>query len=132
MRHVIASVMGKSSNQDAHLDARKDQGSEGRRFTYWIAFILVAAGAGFILFRVATEDFKRLIDLVTITSFVIAPVLVLFNHLSVTGREVPLSFRPGFLWRGWSWLCFVVTLVFALWYLLDRAGLFQVESTVVG
>ena len=136
LRHVIASAMGKNGDEDAekdaHLDPQKDQGSEGRRFSYWIAFILVATGAGFILFRVATEDFKRLIDLVTITSFVIAPVLVLFNHLSVTGREVPMSFRPGFIWRGWSWLCFVVTLVFALWYLLDRAGLLQLGSAAGG
>ena len=126
LRHVIESSMGKDSEESGEEENRRsDRGSEGRRISYWLAFILVAAGAGVILFRVVPEDFKRLIDFVTITSFVIAPVLVLFNHLSVTGREVPKSARPGFIWRGWSWLCFLVTFVFALWYLLDMAGLLQ-------
>ena len=132
LRHVIESAMGRRSEEDSDPEPKEVRGSEGGRWAYWIAFVLVATGAGVILFRVVPEDFKRLIDFVTITSFVIAPVLVLFNHLSVTGREVPKSARPGIVWRGWSWLCFAVTLCFALWYLLDKAGLFQLGSPAGG
>lgn len=133
LRHVIESAMGRNPDDGEDVDSGKpERGSEGGRTSYWAAYVLVAAGAGVILFRVVPDDFKRLIDFVTITSFLIAPVLVLFNHLCVTGKEMPASARPGFIWRGWSWLCFLVTLVFAVWYLLDRSGLLQLESTVVG
>ncbi|MCP4836445.1 MAG: divalent metal cation transporter [Phycisphaera sp.] len=133
IRRVLESTMDDVDKKAVQGDAvRPDRGSEGGRITYWMAFVAVAAGAGVILFRVVPQDFKRLVDFVTITSFLIAPVLVLFNHLCVTGPEMPESSRPGIIWRGWSWLCFLVTLVFALWYLLDLSGLLQLESTVVG
>ena len=82
-----------------------------------------------ILFRIEPGDFKRLIDFVTISSFLIAPVLVLFNHWCVTGDEMPESLRPNLLWRAWSWLCFVMTGGFAVWYLLDRFLLVQAAAT---
>ena len=74
--------------------------------------------------------FKGLIDVVTISSFVVAPVLVLLNHLCVTGEEMPPTARPGLLWRGWSWTCFGVTAVFAGWYLVDLLG--QLGGTAGG
>ena len=135
LRHVIESAMGRSPDGEIDDEPGNHRSHAGGRWAYWIAFILVSTGAGIILFRAVPEDFKRLIDFVTITSFLIAPVLVLFNHLSMTGREVPVSARPGFVWRAWSWLCFLVTLVFALWYLwhvMESAGLFQLAPTSGG
>ena len=99
-----------SSNEET---ARR---SEGGLLVYWIAFFGIASGAMLILVKVVPADFKRLIDLVTITSFLVAPVLVLFNHLCVTGREMPISLRPNVVWRAWSWVCFAATLGLALVY----------------
>ena len=126
IRRVLESTMDDVDKKVVPDDpARSDRGSEGGRLTYWLAFVAVAAGAGVILFCVVPQDFKRLVDFVTITSFLIAPVLVLFNHLCVTGPEMPESSRPGIIWRSWSWLCFAVTMIFASWYLLESSGLVQ-------
>ena len=56
------------------------------------------------------------IDLVTTVSFLIAPVLVIFNHLCVNGDEVPKADRPGTVWQVWSWVAIVSTSVFAAYY----------------
>lgn len=93
--------------------------SEGTLLGYWIGFVIVAAGAVAILANVldaAGVGFKSLVDLVTTVSFLVAPVLVLFNHFCVTGPEMPSSRVPGSLWRAWSWLAFLATGVFATYY----------------
>ncbi|MAC20856.1 MAG: permease [Phycisphaerae bacterium] len=97
--------------------SESERGSEGGILAYWISFLGIAAGAIWILVKVVPADFKRLIDLVTITSFLVAPVLVFFNHRCVTGPEMPSSLRPNLMWRTWSWICFAATLGLALVYL---------------
>ena len=86
---------------------------------YWAAFAVIAVGAAMILMTVLgshTGGFKVLIDLVTIVSFLVAPVLVLFNHLCIIGAEVPREHRPSTLWQAWSWIAIASTSIFAAIY----------------
>jgi len=93
--------------------------STGDPRVYWAAFAVIGLGASAILLAVlgtASGGFKTLVDLVTIVSFLVAPVLVLFNHLCITGAEVPREHRPSILWQAWSWLAVVSTTALAAIY----------------
>jgi Mn2+/Fe2+ NRAMP family transporter len=86
---------------------------------YWIAFGVIGVGAALILLTVLGSQsggFKALVDLVTIVSFLVAPILVLFNHLCIMGAEVPSEHRPSMIWQAWSWLAFGSTAIFAAIY----------------
>lgn len=86
---------------------------------YWSAFGAVAFGAILVLFGAldsAGVGFTTLIDLVTTVSFLVAPVLVVFNHLCVNGAEVPEADRPSTVWQAWSWTAILATSIFAAYY----------------
>lgn len=86
---------------------------------YWWSFGVIAVGAVMILLGVldgAGVGFKSLIDLVTTISFLVAPVLVIFNHLCVNGDEVPKADRPSLVWQIWSWGAIAATSIFAAYY----------------
>ena len=133
MWNTVGRSIGRDREDDDPPSDGKDVPPGMNRVVYWISFVVVAAGAMAIPLGVLSGTsitFKGLIDVVTISSFVVAPVLVLLNHLCVTGEEMPPTARPGLLWRGWSWTCFGVTAVFAGWYLVDLLG--QLGGTAGG
>jgi Mn2+/Fe2+ NRAMP family transporter len=86
---------------------------------YWISFSVIAAGAALIMLLILGSHaggFKTLVDLVTVVSFLLAPVLVVFNHLCINGAEVPSEHRPNLVWQIWSWIAIVSTSIFAAVY----------------
>ena len=104
--------------------ASVDDASPGRRSrAYWIAMLVGVAGAMVVLFGGIASNrfsFTSLIDLVTITSFLAAPILAAMNHRCVFGPDLDAADRPGRLWWGWSWVCIVGTGGFAAFYVLGR------------
>ena len=87
---------------------------------YWISFSVIAVGAAVILLAVLggqSGGFKALVDLVTVVSFLVAPVLVVFNHLCINGAEVPSEHRPSLVWQIWSWIAMVSTSIFTAVYM---------------
>ena len=96
----------------------------GSRTVYGIAFAIGSVGATLILwFGLAPENgitFTELVDVVTITSFLAAPLLALFNHRCVFSSEIPVGDRPTRLWWVWSWIGIVVLAGFAVAYTLGR------------
>ncbi len=86
---------------------------------YWMSFGVIGIGASLILLTVLggnSGGFKVLVDLVTVVSFLVAPVLVLFNHLCINGAEIPSEHRPSIVWQAWSWLAIGSTAIFAAIY----------------
>ncbi|MCH2161169.1 MAG: hypothetical protein MK085_04765 [Phycisphaerales bacterium] len=101
----------------------RNQGPEGAKSTYWVVFALGAVGAMLILvFMLGREgvNFTHLVDFVTITSFIAAPILAYLNHRVVHSDEVPAEFQPSPLLRTWSWFGIVVMGSFALAYVVFR------------
>lgn len=104
----------------------RQEGPEGSRRMYWLAYVVGVIGAMLILiFALGRKDisFTSLVDFVTITSFIAAPVLAFFNHRAANAAEIPAEFRPGPLLQAWSWLGIVVMGSFALGYIIFRIWL---------
>jgi len=109
----------------------RQQGPEGSRTSYWVVFVIGSAGAMLILlFTLGRQgmNFTHLVDFVTITSFIAAPVLALLNHRAVTSSDMPAELRPTRLWQAWSWLGITVMAAFALAYIGFRLGLFNMGA----
>ena len=109
-------------------EARPERGDgpEGSRRNYWIVFGIGSLGAMIILaFTLGRTEisFTHLVDFVTITSFVAAPLLAFFNHRAVHSSEVPENLRPSYFISVWSWIGIVIMGTFALGYVLMRLGI---------
>jgi Mn2+/Fe2+ NRAMP family transporter len=102
-------------------------GPEGSRKAYWGTFVAGTVGAMLILaFTLGREgvSFTNLVDFVTITSFIAAPILAFFNHRAVHSAEVPVKDRPSALVSAWSWIGIALMASFALGYIVFRVWLF--------
>ena len=109
-------------------EARPGQGDgpEGSKRNYWIVFVIGSLGAMMILvFTLGRTgvSFTYLVDFVTITSFVAAPLLAFFNHRAVHSPEVPENLRPSRFISVWSWVGIVIMGTFACGYVLMRLGI---------
>ena len=104
------------------------QGPEGSKTSYWIVFVIGAIGAMLVLVYTLGREgvgFTQLVDFVTITSFIAAPILALLNHRVVHSAEVPLGSRPSLWLQAWSWAGIVIMTSFTLAYIGFRLGMFQ-------
>ena len=101
----------------------RGEGPEGSRVSYWVVFGLGAIGAILILvFSLGSDgvNFTHLVDFVTITSFIAAPLLAFFNHRAAHSPEVPTELRPSRLLSAWSLIGIVLMGSFALGYIFFR------------
>ena len=79
-----------------------------------ITVVLSVMGSLVLLF--AMSSFTAFIDFVTTTSFVVGPVIALFNHLAMTSDTVPLNHRPSQNMLIWSWLGIAAMTIVTLLY----------------
>ena len=104
----------------------RGSGPEGSRRVYWITFVVGVVGAMMILlFTLGSGGvrFTSLVDFVTITSFIAAPLLAFFNHRAVHSKEVPKESRPSRIATVWSWIGIGVMAAFAVAYICFRIWL---------
>ena len=81
--------------------------------------LLLSVGAIAVLY-LFMRKFTGFIDFVTISAFVIAPVIALFNHIAMTSRDVPLKARPSPMMQAWSWTGIVMLSAITVAYLYLR------------
>ena len=87
----------------------------GVRTTYtWM--MLTVAVVSFFFILLLSSNLKDLVDLATILSFLIAPVIALINYRVIFSKQIAPEFRPGksLTWLARSGLVFLT--VFALIY----------------
>lgn len=78
---------------------------------------LLAVGAALILLFMM-KSFKEFIDFVTITAFIIGPIIALFNHIAVNSKDVPPDARPNSFLNAWSLLGILALFGFSIAYLI--------------
>ena len=79
-----------------------------------ITIVLSVMGSLVLLF--AMSSFTTFIDFVTTTSFIVGPVIALFNHLAITSDAVPLNQRPTQVMLVWSWIGIAAMSIVTLLY----------------
>lgn len=96
------------------------RGNRLPRRWHWVSIVLIA-GVGFsIIYFTQSGGLARLIDWVTIVSFLSAPVYAGLNFRLLTSRHTPEDCRPSPLMVLWSWLGMAFLLGFGIVYLYSR------------
>ena len=92
----------------------------GQRRWYWIWISITVAGAVGLLAYLALTGTKMdaLITFITIVSFLLGPVIAIFNLLAVTGPSMPKEQRPGALMQVYCWAGIIALIGFGAWYLM--------------
>ena len=106
---IIQSLMAQDGQATRQVD----------RSPLMIGLALLLSIAAIAVLALFMRQFTSFIDFVTISAFVIAPVIALFNHIAITSRDVPPDAQPSPVMRAWSWLGIVVlsAITFAYLYL---------------
>ncbi len=92
----------------------KEVQSSNSIYIWGIAIVVVGS---FAIVYFLSENLKDLVDIATILSFVIAPLIAIVNYKLVTGALVPSSYHPKIWLKVLSWLGIVFLTGFAIYYL---------------
>jgi len=86
----------------------------------YIFFILIIAIGSFIVIFLFGDKLKELIDFATTISFLIAPVIAVFNFKLVTGRYFEKKFQPSRWLKILSYLGIIFLTGFAVFFIVTR------------
>lgn len=100
-------------------DSFKEKAQEKRLYWFWISLVVLGAIGLLLYLHLAQEPMAALISFITILSFLLAPVIALFNYLVVTGKEMPEAHRPGMFMRILSLAGMVFLVGFCVFYLMS-------------
>lgn len=92
----------------------KEVESSSSIYSWGIAVVVVGS---FALVYFLSKNLKDLVDIATILSFVIAPLIAIVNYKLVTGSLVPTSYHPKAWLKYLSWAGIIFLTGFAIYYL---------------
>ena len=88
--------------------------------TFYVIFLLVIAAGALVIIFEFENNLKELVDFATVLSFLIAPVIAIFNFRLVTGKHLAKDSQPSMLLRILSFAGIVFLSGFAIVFVLTR------------
>ena len=86
----------------------------------YIIFILILAGGSFIVIFQFGDNLKELVDVATTISFLVAPVIAIFNFKLVTGKYLEKNYQPPTWLKILSYSGIVFLTGFAILFIVTR------------
>ena len=93
-----------------------------KTYKIWLSIVLVGA---FIVIHHFIGSFKELVDLATIISFVIAPLIAVVNYKLVLSNDLTPEEKPNLLMRLLSVLGIMYLLIFSILFLVIKFDFIQ-------
>ena len=106
----VTQLLSKKSNENKKTIFKK---------TYELSIISLAAGA-LIVVLLFEENLKELVDFATIISFLIAPIIAIFNFRLVTGKYLVKNAHPPLWLKILSYVGIVFLIGFAALFIVTR------------
>ena len=106
----VTQLLSKKSNDKNNIKFKK---------TYEISLLSLAAGA-LIIVLLFQENLKELVDFATIVSFLIAPIIAIFNFRLVTGKYLLKDAHPPILLKLLSFGGIIFLIGFAVLFIITR------------
>lgn len=88
--------------------------------TFYIIFLIILASGSFVIISQFQDNLKELVDFATVLSFVIAPVIAIFNFRLVTGKFLNKEHQPSLLLKLLSFAGIIFLSGFAIYFLITR------------
>jgi len=86
----------------------------------YIVFILILAVGSFIIIFQFGDKLKELVDVATTISFLIAPIIAIFNFRLVTGKYLEKNYQPPIWLKILSYSGIVFLTGFAIFFIVTR------------
>ena len=86
----------------------------------YIVFILILAVGSFIVIFQFGDNLKELVDVATTISFLVAPVIAIFNFKLVTGKYLEKNYQPPIWLKILSYSGIVFLTGFAIFFIVTR------------
>jgi Mn2+/Fe2+ NRAMP family transporter len=88
--------------------------------TFYLVFLFLLSGGSLVVVFQFGNNLKELVDFATVLSFVIAPIIGIFNFRLVTGKHLPKDSQPSMLLKVLSVAGIVFLSGFALFFLIAK------------
>jgi len=120
---IIAVFDGYSRSLQRTVDlifTSKEQVMRQKPRSFYILFLLaISIGSLIVIFKFE-DNLKELVDFATVLSFVIAPVIAIFNYKLVTGKFLSKDFQPSVYLRILSLAGIVFLMGFAFVFIVSK------------
>lgn len=88
--------------------------------TFYVIFLFLISGGSLLIIFQFENNLKELVDFATVLSFMIAPVIAIFNFRLVTGKHLAQDAQPSALLKILSFAGIVFLVGFALIFLIVK------------
>jgi len=99
---------------------KKDQKTSPKFNKLYVIFLFVIATGALVIVFQFENNLKELVDFATVLSFLIAPVIAIFNFRLVTGKHLAKESQPSMLLKLLSFAGIIFLSGFALVFLITR------------
>jgi len=88
--------------------------------TFYVIFLIILSSGAFVIISQFQDNLKDLVDFATVLSFVIAPVIAIFNFRLVTGKFLDKEHQPSLLLKLLSFAGIIFLSGFAIYFLITK------------
>ena len=89
------------------------------RLLYLIPLLVIVIGSLIVIFQFG-DNLKELVDFATVLSFVVAPVIAIFNLRLVTGKFLEKAYHPSMILKILSFAGIIFLSGFAIFFLFTK------------
>lgn len=99
---------------------KKEDKTRTKFRSFYIIFLVILASGAFIIIFKFENNLKDLVDFATVLSFVIAPIIAIFNFRLVTGKFLDKEHQPSLLLKILSFAGIIFLSGFAIFFLVTK------------
>jgi len=88
--------------------------------TFYILFLIILSIGSFVIISQFQDNLKELVDFATVLSFIIAPVIAIFNFRLVTGKFLDKEHQPSIWLKILSVMGILFLSGFAIFFLITK------------
>ena len=88
--------------------------------TFYVVFLIILSSGAFVIISQFQDNLKDLVDFATVLSFVIAPIIAIFNFRLVTGKFLDKEHQPSLLLKLLSFAGIIFLSGFAIYFLITK------------
>ena len=120
---IIAVLDGYSRSLQRTVElifTKKEEKIRTKSRIFYVVFLLVIAAGALVIILGFKSNLKELVDFATVLSFMIAPIIAIFNLKLVTGKYLAKESQPHMLLKILSFAGIIFLSGFALFFLITR------------
>jgi len=102
------------------LFIKKENKKRTKFRSFYVIFLLVISTGALVIILQFENNLKDLVDFATVLSFLIAPIIAIFNFRLVTGKFLDKDSQPSMLLKILSFAGIIFLSGFALFFLITR------------